>query len=178
MFLFAAKSFWLLISKILQRWFFFSVWFLTDWKESCPWLDCGSICFTRHSYIACFVVVLASHFQRGKFFLTLIVLPFSCLHLNDRRLESAFPKLKMYNTTQPHFSSRCSQTYQPADQPTPLLAPARPPRPGVAPPPRPAPPAPTKERTVSRFLCFGQLKYAKYIYIFFAFNNIWKWINF
>lgn len=39
--------------------------------------------------------------------------------------------------------------YQPADKPAPLLAPARPPRPGVAPPPRPAPPAPTKERTAS-----------------------------
>lgn len=155
---------------------FFSVWFLTDWKESCPWLDCGSTCFTHLSYIACFVVVLASHFQMGKFFLTLIVLPFSCHRLNDRRLESAFPKLKMYNTTQLHFSCRSTHTYQPAstkkqpaDQPAPLLAPARPPAPRVTPPPRPAPPAPAKERTVSRFLCFGH---------FFAFNNICKWVNF
>ena len=97
-----------------------------------------------------------------SFFLTLIILPFSCHRLNDRRLESAFPKLKMYNTTQPHFSSRSTHTYQPAsskkqpaDQPAPLLAPARPPAPRVIPPPRPAPPAPPKERTVSRFLCFG-----------------------
>ncbi|KAK2560266.1 Anthrax toxin receptor 2 [Acropora cervicornis] len=71
-----------------------------------------------------------------SFFLTLIILPFSCHRLNDRRLESAFPKLKMYNTTQPHFSSRSTHTYQPAsskkqpaDQPAPLLAPARPPAP-------------------------------------------------
>ena len=106
----------------------------------------------------------------------MIVLPFSCLCLNDRRLESALPKLKMYNTTQPHFSFRSTQSYQPAstkqqpaDQPSPLLAPERPPAPAVTRPPRPAPPAPhasSNERTVSRFLCYGQLKHAKAIFSF------------